>query len=98
MVGLPFLYENEDVAHCSGVCRAIRYWLFVYLRVRVVFATAMIFQDSTYGTVEMHIASLTRSLLLGLLDPDVSDNPEKWCDVAQAGQLRVVGSRPEQLL
>jgi len=58
----------------------------------------MIFQDSTHGTVEMHIASLTRSLLLGLLDPDVSDNPEKWCDVAQAGQLRVVGSRPEQLL
>jgi hypothetical protein len=28
------------------------------------------------------MASLTRSLLLGLLDPDVSDNLEKWCDFA----------------
>ena len=51
----------------------------------------MIFQDSTYGTVEMHMASLTRSLLLGLLDPDVSDNPEKMGDFAQSRSDSICG-------
>jgi len=37
----PFLYENEDVGHWSGVCERFAWW-FVYLRVRVVFARVRI--------------------------------------------------------